>query len=110
VPEKTGRQTLVGDCLWSQPNCLERGSAAESLFNGSLGARATRTLVVLSGARFLLSDCQATAELGKTLGRLIISAHHFGCASVYQLDAPGAARGPLTESPANAAVRAPRRQ
>src|SRR5450755_109235 len=110
VPEKTGRQTLVGDCLWSQPNCLERGSAAESLFNGSLGARATRTLVVQSGARFLLSDCQATADLGKTLGRLIISAHHFGCASVYQLDAPGAARGPLTESPANAAVRAPRRQ
>jgi len=43
VPEKTGRRTLVGDCLWSEPNCLERGDLANSLFNGTLATRPART-------------------------------------------------------------------
>jgi hypothetical protein len=110
VPEKTGRQTLVGDCLWSEPNCLERGNVATSLFNGTLAPPAARAFVEQSGARFVLSDCQATADLSRTLGSLVRSVHRFGCASVYELDAPGAPRGPLTELRANAAVRAPRRQ
>jgi len=110
VPEKTGRQTLIGDCLWSEPNCYARTDAAQSLFDGSLGPRAARSLVRESGARFVLSDCQTTADLSRTLGRLVISTHRFGCASVYELDAPGTPRGPLTELPGHAAVRAPRRQ
>jgi hypothetical protein len=110
VPEKTGRQTLVGDCLWSEPQCLPRGNLATSLFNGTLAPRAARTFVAQSGARFVLSDCQATADLSQALGPMVLAVHRFGCASVYELDAPGAPRGPLTELRANAAVRAPRRQ
>jgi hypothetical protein len=110
VPAKTGRRTLIGDCLWSEPNCYARTDAAQSLFDGSLGPRAARTLVRQSGARFLLGDCQSTADLSQTLGRLVVSTHRFGCATVYQLDAPGTPRGPLTELRANAAVRASRRQ
>jgi hypothetical protein len=110
VPEKTGRRTLVGDCLWSEPGCLQRSSAAQSLFDGSLGRGAAVTLVRQSGARFVLSDCQTTADLGRTLRRLIVSVHHFGCASVYELDAPAAPQGALADLPAHAAVRAPRRQ
>jgi hypothetical protein len=110
VPETTGRQTLVGDCLWSEPNCLLRGDAANSLFIGTLAPRAARAFVAQSGARFVLADCQATADLSKILGPMVVSVHRFGCASVYELDAPGAPRGPLTELPHNAAVRAPGRQ
>jgi hypothetical protein len=110
VPAQTGRRTLIGDCLWSEPKCYARTDAAQALFDGSLGPRGARTLVRESGARFVLSDCQTTADLKKSLGRLVVSSHRFGCASVYELDAPGTPRGPLTELRANAAVRAPRRQ
>ena len=35
VPGKTGRRTYVGDCLWSEPNCLGLSYNAQWLFQGN---------------------------------------------------------------------------
>ena len=42
VPGKTGRRTLVGDCLWSQPNCPGRINNAQALFDGTADAGGAR--------------------------------------------------------------------
>jgi hypothetical protein len=111
VPARTGRRTFVGDCLWSQPQCMPRSLQADALFDGSLSPRAAREFVRQSGARFLLFSCHAQPSVvERELRPLVESIHRFGCATVYQLDPPAAAGGPLAELPSNAAVRAPRRQ
>ena len=110
VPGRTGRQVFVGDCLWSQPGCYDRTDIAENLFDGLMDRRAAREFVQDSGARFVLADCSATANLHRLLGTMIIGVRRFGCAAVYELDSPGPATGPLAESRADAAVRATRRQ
>jgi hypothetical protein len=111
VPARTGRQTLVGDCLWSEPNCMPRSITADTLMEGLLSRSAARTFVRQSGARFILASCLSPpTDLTRTLGSLVVSVRRFGCARVYELDAPRAATGPLAELPPDAAVRAPRRQ
>jgi hypothetical protein len=111
VPARTGRQTFVGDCLWSEPACIPRSLKADALFDGSLSARAARQFVRQSGARFLLFSCNALPRgVERDLRPLVQSVHRFGCATVYELDRPGPATGPLAELPPDAAVRAPRRQ
>jgi hypothetical protein len=106
VPARTGRHTFVGDCLWSEPKCMPRSVRADSLFDGSLSPRTAREFVRQSGARFLLFSCVPHADLVRELRPLIDSVHRFGCASVYELDPPGPADGPLAELPSDAAVRA----
>ncbi len=110
VPSKTGRHTLVGDCLWSQPQCLKRGDVAKRLFAGTLGPRNAKRFVRRSGARFLLADCQTQANLPDVLGSLVVGIRRFGCASVIEVDAPGPPTGPLADLRADAFVRAPRGQ
>ncbi|MGZ6617651.1 MAG: hypothetical protein ACXVFQ_24910 [Solirubrobacteraceae bacterium] len=110
VPAKTGRRVFVGDCLWSQPHCYERVHGARVLFGGGMTPRTARTFVKQTGAAFVLSDCESPANIPKLLGPMILSTKRFGCARVYELDAPSPPTGPLAESRANAAVRAPRRQ
>jgi hypothetical protein len=110
VPSKTGRHTLVGDCLWSEPQCLKRGDVAKRLFAGTLGPRNAKRFVRRSGARFLLADCQTQADLPRVLGSLVVGVKRFGCASVLEVDAPGPPTGPLADLRADAFVRAPRGQ
>lgn len=110
VPAQTGRRVFVGDCLWSQPNCYERVGGARSLFGGQMTAGQARTFVKQSGAAFLLSDCESPADLPKLLGTMIVSAKHFGCAAVYELQAPDPPTGPLAELRPDASVRATWRQ
>ncbi len=110
VPAQTGRRTFVGNCLWSEPRCSPRAQRVQKLFDGTLKPHAARRFVRRTGAEFVLADCQSQANLTRLLGPLILSVRHFGCAAVYELDGPGAPRGPLAESPSNAAVRAARRQ
>jgi hypothetical protein len=111
VPARTGRHTFVGDCLWSEPFCMPRSLRADALFRDRLSADQARAFVRQSGARFLLFSCQTDpSALHGELRPLIQSIHHFGCATVYELDRPTAATGPLAELPADAAVRAARRQ
>ncbi len=110
VPARTGRRTFVGNCIWSEPNCTPRAQTVQALFDGTLSRRAARRFVKRTGARFVLADCQSPNSLVRTLGPLLIAVRHFGCATVYELDAPGPPLGPLAESRLDAAVRAPRRQ
>jgi hypothetical protein len=86
VPGRTGRHTYVGDCLWSEPQCLGLTTNAQALFNGSLTPAAARRFVMTSGVRFVLADCETTADMRKLLGPIIRSAHTFGCAAVYEVD------------------------
>ncbi len=83
VPGETGRHTLVGDCLWSEPNCPQRLVTVRNLFTGRLSTTAARRIVLSSGARFLLADCRRTVDLTRLLGRVVTSQHRFGCARVY---------------------------
>ena len=86
VPGKTGRRSYVGDCLWSEPNCLGLTYNAQWLFDGNATSAAAQSFVLSSGVRFLLADCQTTADLPKLLGPIIRSAHGFGCAAVYEVE------------------------
>jgi hypothetical protein len=109
VPGRTGRQTLVGDCLWSEPRCSKRSKTADALFLGRMTRAQARRFVIDSGARFILSSCRPQhVDLRPVLGSLIVSTRRFGCATVYELGPPGPARGPLEELP-DASVRASRR-
>jgi hypothetical protein len=110
VPGATGRRTFVGDCLWSEPNCMPRSLAADALFLGKDSPAASRRFVRQSGARFLLASCKQQVDLRRKLGELVALTRRFGCATVYELVSPAKATGPLAELPDNAAVRAPRRQ
>ncbi len=110
VPEKTGRRTFVGDCLWSEPNCYEREHQAQAMFDGQTPPAAARALVRRSGATFVLADCSAAADLSQTLTPVVVSVRHFGCATLYQVGSASRATGPLAESRGDAALRAPRRQ
>jgi hypothetical protein len=86
VPGKTGRHTYVGDCLWSEPGCYTETDNAQALFQGSMTSAAAQRFVLDSGVRFVLADCQTTADMRKLLGPIIRSAHGFGCAAVYEVD------------------------
>jgi hypothetical protein len=110
VPGRTGRHTLVGNCLWSEPRCMPRSLAADALFDGSMSRARARRFVQRSGARFVLASCNPHTNLERLLGSMIISVHRFGCAAVFDVGPAGKAEGPLAELPPDAVVRAPRRQ
>ncbi len=111
VPAATGRQTFVGDCLWSEPTCIPRSLAADGLFRGTDSAAAAQRFVRRTGARFVLASCRpGIVDLSSKLGSLIVATRRFGCATVYQLRPPTPAEGPLAELPHDAVVRAPWRQ
>jgi hypothetical protein len=110
VPGATGRRTLVGDCLWSEPRCMPRSLAADALFKGKMSPPQARDFVRNSGARFLLASCQPHVNLEKLLGSMIVDVRRFGCAAVYDLGGAEPADGPLAELTGDAVVRAPRRQ
>jgi hypothetical protein len=110
VPAVTGRKTYEGDCLWSQPGCYTRINLINNLFGGSLHAQAARSFVRSTGARFVVADCDTTADLEAALAPMTVSVTRFGCSSVYELDSPGAATEPLAESAGHATLRAAGRQ
>jgi hypothetical protein len=85
VPAETGRRTYVGTCLWSQPDCTQRVFETASLFTGALHRAQARAFVRSTGARFLLEDCNSTADLAKILGPLVVWEKRFGCAAVYEV-------------------------
>jgi hypothetical protein len=61
-------------------------SNANTFFQGSMTPAAAQRFILNSGARFVLADCQTTADLPKLLGPIIRSAHGFGCAAVYEVE------------------------
>jgi hypothetical protein len=116
VPAYTGRSTYVGDCLWSEPECLSRAFQVQLLFNGQLSPNEAQRFMRSTGARFLLADCTAPSSLSRTLAPITVSRTRFGCADVYEVDAPGPpmyplpSRYPLRQSRRYAPVRAERGQ
>ena len=110
VPASTGRGTYVGDCLWSEPNCIQRAQDAQSLFDGAFSPQNAQSFVLSTGARFVLADCATTVILPQELAPITASVTKFGCASVYEIGPPVTTNRPLAESPGNAALRAPGRQ
>lgn len=84
LPARTGRNAYVGDCFWSEPHCDQRSRMSEELLFGKLDARAARTFVRSSGARFVLGDCRSH-DLRATLAPLTAEVRRFGCATVYVL-------------------------
>lgn len=85
VPGRTGRHTLVGDCLWSEPRCMPRSEAADALFTGAMAPAQARRFVIDSRARFILASCAPHVDLKGVLGNLVTDVHRFGCAAVYEL-------------------------
>ena len=85
VPGWAGRHTLVGNCIWSEPDCARRLVAVRTLFQGSLESDTARRFVLRSGARFLLADCRPNANLTTLLGGIIDRVKRFGCATVYRV-------------------------
>jgi hypothetical protein len=106
VPGATGRSTYVGDCLWSEPECLSRAHQVQLLWNGQMSRSQGVRFVRSTGARFLLADCTAPSNLPQLLAPVTTSQTRFGCASVYELDAPGPPMYPLPNSRDYAPVRA----
>jgi hypothetical protein len=106
VPGATGRSTYVGDCLWSEPQCLSRAYQVQELFNGGMSQAEALTFVRSTGARFMLADCTAPSNLSQMLAPVTVSLTRFGCAAVYELDAPGPPMYPLTDGRGYAPVRA----
>lgn len=82
VPPETGRQTYVGNCYWSEPDCSYRGAITEELFAAQLQPADARRFVERSGARFVLSDCRSR-NLTAALAPVTSELHRFGCATVY---------------------------
>jgi hypothetical protein len=94
IPAATGRRTLVGDCLWSEPGCYTRVGLARDLFHGVLSPSQARDFVERSGAKFVLADCAVHTDLTKVLAPLTVSVTRFGCATVYEIGSPGQPQEP----------------
>jgi hypothetical protein len=84
VPAFTGRRTWVGDIFWT-PDFARREARAEQLLQGRMSPAEARTFVRSIGARFVLADCRASAELAHLLRAVLASSWRFGCAAVYEL-------------------------
>lgn len=86
IPGETGRHTYIGDVFWSEPDPRHRQVEVGRLLAGGMPPAQARSFVAGTGARFLLADCTARANLGRELAPMIRSVHRFGCATVYKLD------------------------
>jgi hypothetical protein len=65
---------------------MPRSLAADALFNGSMSKAHARRFVIRSKARFILASCAPHVDMQRLLGDLVADAHHFGCATVYELN------------------------
>jgi len=90
VPSQTGRAVWVGHGYWSQ-DYRGRAQQVDTLMRGRMGLAQARAFVAGTGAALVVEDCGDRPDLGRVLGPLVASAHHFGCARVYVLHR---ARGP----------------
>jgi hypothetical protein len=77
---------LLGDCLWSEPDCKGRGIVAGKLFRGELSKRSVGRLLHGTKATWVLADCKAAGDLDRELGKHVVFVQRFGCAAVYRVD------------------------
>jgi hypothetical protein len=84
VPAYTGRETWVGAGSWT-PDFATRQRETEDLFAGRLTSAQARSLVMRSGARFLLSDCHGRADVARVVAGFADPPRRFGCATVWRV-------------------------
>jgi len=84
VPPITARQTYVGNCYWSEPNCHQRSKTVERLLAGELSPAQAENLVRSSGAHFVLGDCRSR-DITALLAPITLAVRHFSCATVYSV-------------------------
>jgi hypothetical protein len=85
IPAQTGRRTYIGDVFWSEPHPHQRQVDVARLLAGQMSSDQALRFVARTGARFLLADCTARANLRRDLAPIVVATHTFGCAAVYQL-------------------------
>lgn len=83
VPAETGRHSFVGDNRWTL-RYGARNELAWKFVDDRLRRRAAQSLLRRTGARFILAPCRSR-NLGRTLGRMLVSARRFGCLRVYKV-------------------------
>ncbi len=91
TPADTGRQTYLGACQWSEPNCAGREALVQRVFQTpGITAQTVRSEVLETGARFVLaSNCTLPGKnLDPILAPITLSLHRFGCATVYEIGRP----------------------
>jgi hypothetical protein len=88
IPAETGRPTYIGDVFWSEPRPQQRQDEVARLLAGQMTPAQAQTFVAGTGARFLLADCTARANLGRDLAPITLSVHRFGCATLFRLLPP----------------------
>jgi hypothetical protein len=85
IPYRTGRETYIGPFSWT-PDWKRRQRLSDGLFAGTLKGAAARSFVRSTNARWLFEDCRPRlANLEPELRPLLASVHHYGCATVYEL-------------------------
>ncbi len=88
TPADTGRNTYLGACQWSQPDCKQREILVNRIFQTpGIAPQNIRDAVLGTGARFVLnSDCTLRGKnLDLMLAPIASSTRHFGCATVYEI-------------------------
>jgi MFS family permease len=93
VPAYTGRETWVGPGSWT-PSAGLRREYAERLFAGRLSPADAQSIVAISRARFLLSDCHTRADIARVVARFTDPPRRFGCATVWRVRLPNERRPP----------------
>lgn len=94
VPGITGRQTYIGDCLWSEPRCDVRKQDTAALLAGRMSSARALRFAASTGARFVLGGCGADrGRVSGQLAPLLASTRRFGCATVWHLRASRRERG-----------------
>lgn len=89
TPAMTGRRSYIGNTFWSLPDPRRRRRKLRWLFYRHPSPLQAQRFVLGTGARFVLAPCQVTTDLELALAPLLAGVHHFGCATVYTLRAPG---------------------
>ena len=84
----TGRRMWAAHSNWS-PDYIPRATAINAIVAGGLPRGATAAIVRASDARFLFRDCQRAAlPSGRAIAPLVTRRRRFGCATVFELEAP----------------------
>ncbi len=84
VPAYTGRNTWIGHPTLT-PDYYVRQPEVDSFFAGKRTPEEGRTLVLGSGATFVLAGCAGSGAAERGLQGLIVSTRRFGCVSVFQV-------------------------
>jgi hypothetical protein len=85
VPGETGRRTYAADDRWSGAGYRLHETMAWEVLHGWITGPRARAFVLSTGARFVLADCAARANLAQTLAPAVATVHRFGCVRVYEI-------------------------